>query len=119
MAPTCSSEVKERTRDSDSDLYATTDLRNCGATTDYATVVRVGRISDPDNLEEVFVADSNHGQATPATGGLIWMSVGWTKRGSLSISYATNARVFRKLPTAKQATISYYATEPYSLPLVP
>jgi hypothetical protein len=120
MEPTCSSEVKEKTYDREGGYYATTEVRDCGATADYATVVRVGRMSESkDQAQEVFIADSDHGQATSVGGGLIWTSVGWPKPGQLSVSYATNARVFKKLETAKQAAITYRATEPYSLPLVP
>jgi hypothetical protein len=111
MEPTCSSEVKEKTYDREGGYYATTEVRDCGATADYATVVRVGRMSESkDQAQEVFIADSDH---------RIWTSVGWPRPGQLSVSYATNARVFKKLETAKQAAITYRATEPYSLPLVP
>jgi len=104
-------------RDLGSDRYATTAARSCGATTGYATVVRVGRASESqDDAEEVFVADSDHGAARAGGGGRIWTEVVWTKKGQLSINYASGARVFKQRTTAKQASISYRATEPYMMP---
>jgi hypothetical protein len=116
-APLCSSEIAQVARDPGSDRYATTASRNCGATTDYATVVRVGRASERQaDAQEVFVADSDHGAARKGGGGRIWTEVVWTKSGQLSINYASGARVFKQLATAKQARISYRATDPYTPP---
>ena len=114
-APLCSSEVAQVARDPGSDRYATTASRNCGATTDYATVIRVGRASESEaDAEEVFVADSDHGAARNGGGGRIWTEVAWTKSGQLSINYASGARVFKQLSTAKQARISYRETDPFT-----
>jgi hypothetical protein len=114
-APLCSSEVAQVARDPGSDRYATTASRSCGATTGYATVIRVGRASESqDDAEEVFVADSDHGAAREGGGGRIWTEVVWTKTGQLSINYASGPRVFKQRSTAKQASISYRATEPFT-----
>lgn len=116
-APLCSEDVAQVARDPGSDRYATTISRNCGATTDYVTVVRVGRASERQaDAEEVFVADSDHGAARDGGGGRIWMEVAWTKSGQLSINYASGARVFKQLSTAKHARISYRATGPFTPP---
>ena len=119
-APLCTSKVREVARDLRSDRYATTETRNCGATTDYTTIIRVGRNSQsPKDAEEVLVADSNHGDA--GRGGLpsIWTSVTWTSPGHLQIAYSSRARVFRRVATSNGATISFRATEPYPQPPVP
>jgi hypothetical protein len=120
MQPQCSSEVLQVARDLGSDRYAATSARNCGATTDYATVVHVGRSSEPQSsASEVFVADSDHGAATDGLQGAIWMNVVWTAPGKLSVAYASKARIFKRLPDAKGASISYKASDPLSLPAAP
>jgi hypothetical protein len=111
--PPCSSERREVAHDTVSDRYALTELRNCGATTGYATVVRVGRGRNLSaDAEEVFVADSNHGSVIGGDGGLIWTDVGWTSSGKLKIAYASQARVFKRQPTAQGAIIVCRATDP-------
>jgi len=118
--PLCSSDVQQITRDLGSDRYAVTAVRNCGATTDYATVVRVGRAGEPQSAaSEIFVADSNHGAATDGQGGAIWLNVVWAAPGQLSVAYASKARVFKRVPDAKGASVRYKASDPYSLPPVP
>ena len=112
MKPLCSSEVLQVARDIGSDRYASTSVRNCGATTDYATVVRVGRASEPQSAaREVFVADSDHGAATSGSRDSIWTNVVWTAPGKLSVAYASKARIFKRLPDAKGASIIYRASD--------
>jgi len=116
----CSTEVRQVARDPGTDRYAVTEVRNCGATADFATVVRVGRASQAqDDADEVFVADSNPGEATDGTNGAIWTSVVWTRPGELSIAYPSGARVFERVVTAKGAAITFKATDPYEAPPMP
>jgi hypothetical protein len=118
--PACSSKVMQIARDIGSDRYVVTELRNCGATTDFATVVRLGQARGrADYLTEVFVADSNHGAATADNGGGVWTSVVWTTPGKLSVAYATDARVFKRLATARDVTVEYRRSEPATVPAVP
>ncbi|MCC2975133.1 hypothetical protein LK533_00405 [Sphingomonas sp. PL-96] len=107
-------------RDLASDRYATTEVRNCGTTTDFVTVVRIGRASQPQtDATEVFVADGNHGTATEGEGGAVWINVIWSAPGKLSVAYASKARIFERKLSAKEASISYKASDPVSLPPVP
>ncbi|MBW4331715.1 hypothetical protein KY084_12625 [Stakelama sp. CBK3Z-3] len=115
----CSNDVQQVARDPGSDRYAATLVRNCGATTDYATVVRVGRASEAQSaVKEVFVADTDHGAATRGAQGAIWTSVVWTAPGKLSIAYAKDARVYRQKDHAKGATISFLKSGPMAAPQV-
>lgn len=115
--PPCSSQVLQVARDIGSDRYAATVLRDCGATTDYATVVRVGRAGESQSAaQDVFVAD--RGEAYSFSGHAIWTSVVWTRPGQLSIAYATKARVFRRERAAKGATIRYFESDPINVPPV-
>lgn len=119
--PACSSTVSKVSRDPGSDLAAMTELRGCGATTDYATIVRVGRIGEPpDDMAEVFIADTDHGAATEGDRGAVWTSVVWTAPRRLSVAYASRARVFRHIGEVGDTTIVYRADEPsLTLPAVP
>ena len=102
--PLCSSDVIRVARDIGSDRYAVTATRDCGATTDYATILRIGRASEPQSAaSEVFVADSNHGAAAEGPEGAIWLKVVWTAPGQLSVAYDSRARVFKHVLDAKGA----------------
>ena len=118
QTPLCTSEVIETARDPGSDRYAVTEARNCGATTDVATVVRVGRASQAqDAAQEVFVADDGADGSGPR--GTVWTNVIWTRPGHLLIARATRAHVFKQLAASNGATISYRATDPFALPPAP
>lgn len=120
QAPLCTSDVVQVARDPGSDRYAVTESRNCGATTDFATVVRVGRARQPqDDAQEVFVADSDDGEAASGKRGTIWTNVVWTGPGHLLIARASRARVFKQLAASNGATIRYRATDPIAPRPVP
>ncbi|WP_168847834.1 hypothetical protein [Sphingomonas sp. S2M10] len=115
----CSSETLHVARDIGGDRVAVTSVRNCGATSDYATVISVGRATEPQAAAtEIFVADSDHGAALDGGGGAIWTSVVWSAPGKLSVAYASKARVFKQLPSAKGAEIRFKASDPPISPLV-
>jgi len=116
--PLCTSDVLQVARDPGSDRYAVTESRNCGATTEVATVVRVGRASQAqDDAQEVFVADD--GGAGGGRRGMIWTNVVWTGAGHLMIARTSHARVFKQLATSNGATIRYRATDPIAPRPVP
>ena len=118
-APSCVTTVRERTFDPRSDRYASTAVRKCGKTKDWATVVQVGRTGEsPGAAVEVFVADTNHGQAINGAEGSIWIDVGWTAPGQLSLSYASQAHIIKAMPWAKQTKMQYYPTDPIEPELV-
>jgi hypothetical protein len=117
QAPLCTSDVVQVARDPGSDRYAVTESRNCGATTDFATVVRVGRASQgQDDAQEVFVADDGGARGRRGT---IWTNVVWTGPGHLMIARASHARVFKQLAASNGAAITYRATSPIAPPPVP
>lgn len=116
----CATELVHKAYDPGSDRYAAVEERDCGATTAKATVVRVGRASrSPDAASEVFVADDDHGRAPAMEFPNMAISVVWRRPGELSIAYDSKARVFRRLPTAEGARITYIATDPIAFPAVP
>jgi len=84
-----------------------------GATTGYVTAILIGHTAEsPKAATEVFVADSDHGAADDAGGGAIWTNVVWIAPGKLAIAHASKARVFKHLPSAKGASITYRASDP-------
>ncbi|KQM17157.1 hypothetical protein ASE73_09210 [Sphingomonas sp. Leaf24] len=118
--PLCSTEIVQRAYDRGSDRYAIVEARDCGATTDTATVVKLGRSGRPaDTTTEIFIADSDHGATDLQRAGNIWISVVWPRPGVLSIAYASKARVFRREPSAEGASITYIASDPLTLPPLP
>jgi hypothetical protein len=117
--PSCSSDRANLTRDPGSDLYAVTEVRNCGATSDYATIIRVGRAPEPDeDAIEIFVGDTDHGAAAEQ-GDALWTSVVWTAPRHLSVAYAVHARSFKQIASAKGASITFRADDVLRLPPVP
>ncbi|MFD1035163.1 hypothetical protein ACFQ15_10915 [Sphingomonas hankookensis] len=117
LAPECSSDLVHKAYDLASDRYAVVEVRDCGATTSKATVVWVGRANQPlEDATEVFVADDNHGVAPVMEFPNMPVSVVWPRPGMLSIAYDSQARVFRRVPSAEGATIRYIATDPIAVP---
>lgn len=115
----CLSETLHVARDLGGDRIAVTSVRNCGATSDFATVISVGRANEPKEAgTEVFVADSDHGAALEGGGGAIWTSTVWSAPGKLSVTYASKARIFKQLPSAKGADIRFKASDPPMSPPV-
>nr|WP_294816489.1 hypothetical protein [uncultured Sphingomonas sp.] len=117
---TCANEIISRHTDPGSDLVAYVFKRDCGATTDYATNVAIGRRSEnPADAAVIFTADADHGAALQEVGGAIWLRAAWTAPHTLSIAYAEKSRVFTKLGAANGARISYRASSPVALPPAP
>lgn len=115
----CSSKTLQVARDPGSDRFAATIVRDCGATSGYVTAILIGHTAEsPKAATEVFVADSDHGAADDAGDGAIWTNVVWIAPGKLAIAHASKARVFKQLPSAKEASITYRASDPLSSPLV-
>jgi hypothetical protein len=84
-------------------------VRNCGATTDYASSVCI--ISPgakvPKDHGIVFTADSNHGAAPLQPNGALPISVTWVDSDHLRITYDSRARVFRSERLFKDVHIEY------------
>ena len=117
IEPACDTQVLQVARDIGSDRYAATEVRSCGATTGFATIVRVGRASEPQSdAVEVFVADSDHGKANAGMDGSIFMNVVWTAPGKLAIVHDARGRVFKRVAEAKGAQLTYRASRGPSLP---
>lgn len=103
----------------DSKLAAYHYVRDCGATTGFASVVALSNSGSFSDAQPVFVADDDHGKALLDTNGVVWTEVTWTGPRTVSIAYARDARVFENAPEALGVQLSYRATMPMVQPAVP
>jgi hypothetical protein len=116
----CGNEILSRHADPGSNLIAYVFTRDCGATTDYATNVAIGRQGEnPAEALIVFTADANRGAALQEQGGAIWLRAVWTGPRALSIAFAEKGRVFRKVDAANGATVRFRESGPAEVPPVP
>ena len=116
----CANQIVDRITDPRSDKIAYVFTRDCGATTDTATNVAIGRKGDdPARAQIVFTADADHGSALQEENGAIWLRGSWTAPGTLSIAYAEHSRLFRAATSAMGATIRYRASAPLAPSPVP
>ena len=72
-------------------------VRNCGATTDYASSVCLvsPNAKSPQGNAIVFTADSNHGAAPSLPNGALPIAVVWVDSSHLRLIYDSRVRVFR------------------------
>lgn len=114
----CEDKVLDAKPDLEGGLIAYRFVRDCGATTDYVTHVAIGRQGESrENAESVFVATA--GSDTDTDGDAVWIDMVWTRPHQLSVAYAQKARVFKKLPNALGAMITYRATSRSFMPPPP
>jgi hypothetical protein len=96
--PGCDNTVLADARSPDGRRHAVVFTRACGATTAASTQVSVlpaGR--DASGRGNVFVADDDHGRASPAgPGGGPRVTVRWIDRRTLEVRYDGRARVFTR-----------------------
>ena len=72
--------------------------RNCNATTGFSTQVSVlaaGAVL-PDSSGNVFIADTNHGNAPAEPGGGPQVDIRWVASDTLEVRYDGRARVFAR-----------------------
>ncbi|MGY4396994.1 hypothetical protein ACVWZA_002185 [Sphingomonas sp. UYAg733] len=117
-ADLCSNTLVEKLLDPTGTHVAYHYVRNCGATTDYATSVAIGAPGeDTAKADVVFTADSGHGAARTEGEG-IWLRMTWTRPGMLFVSHAEKARIFRQESQARGVGITYRASDgPVAVPV--
>jgi hypothetical protein len=88
--------------------------RNCGATTDFSTQVSLLRGSRQLSNDggNVFIADSDHGQAPAGPGGGPAVEVRWIDAAHLEVRHDRRARVFRADSLVHGVRIRFVAINP-------
>jgi hypothetical protein len=83
--------------------------RSCGATTGFSTQVSVLSVDAelPNELGNVFVADTDHGIAPSGARGGPELRSHWAGPNSLMIQHHVAARVFKAEPLLKNVEIKY------------
>eukprot|EP00456_Euglypha_rotunda_P093773 TRINITY_DN9916_c0_g1_i1.p2 TRINITY_DN9916_c0_g1~~TRINITY_DN9916_c0_g1_i1.p2 ORF type:complete len:150 (+),score=1.70 TRINITY_DN9916_c0_g1_i1:204-653(+) len=73
--------------------------RSCGATPGFSTQASLLRVGAqlPDTAGNIFIADTNHGQAPAGPGGGPEVSVSWSADSSVTLSHHSAARVFKAI----------------------
>jgi hypothetical protein len=105
----CGNQIISKVVSPDGKLAAVIFERDCGATTDFSTQVSIieAASSLSNNGGNVFVADSNHGEAPQASIGGPLITVHWKDARTLQVGYNTRARVFLKEPRHSDVAVEY------------
>ena len=86
--------------------------RSCGATTAFATHVSIlPRSQVISRGGNVFVVDSDHGQAPSIRGRGPYLDVSWRDPKTLGIAYDPKVRVFKSKAQYEGVTIEYHAVD--------
>ena len=110
----CENEVLADVAAPDQRTRAVVFQRNCGATTDFSTQVSLLRGSRQlsEDGGNVFVADSDHGQAPAGPGGGPAVEVRWIDAAQLEVRHDRRARVFRADSLVHGVKIRVVAIDP-------
>jgi hypothetical protein len=83
--------------------------RDCGATTGFSTQISLlDGDQDMDNeAGNLFVADTNHGEAPAGTGGGPEVRISWLSKEKLQIHYHPAARIIRAEKGFKGISVNY------------
>lgn len=113
----CGNDILTEMRSPDGRLRFVVFQRDCGATTGFSTQVSIitsdaGFLTSPTWLRStrsgnVFVADTNHGEAPSGPGGGPVVQVEWLGPNRLKIIHDKRARVFKSAQSAGGVSVEY------------
>lgn len=105
----CTNEVLNTIRSPDETLKVVVFQRDCGATTGFSTQVSLLRQKDglPNSPGNLFVADTDRGNAPSGPGGGPEARISWANSRSLLISYHKKARIFQANTDVLGVSVSY------------
>ena len=85
--------------------------RDCGATTGFSTQLSLFRANEQldNDSGNIFIADTNHGEAPSGPGGGPAVSVSWLNSDAVEVLHHPKARVFLASPKASGVSVSYRA----------
>jgi len=110
---TCENEVISESVNPNQEIKAVIFQRNCGATTGFSTQVSIIEFRDElkNDSGNVFVADTNHGEAPSDKNGGPKVEAEWIGNNNLKLSYHPKARTFTKVSTYNGIQITYVEIE--------
>ena len=85
--------------------------RDCGATTGFSTQISLIRANEhlDNDSGNIFVADTNHGDAPSGPGGGPAVSVNWLSSDAVEVLHHPKTRIFLAIPKASGVAVSYRA----------
>ena len=110
---TCQNEVLSELANPNGQVKAVIFQRNCGATTGFSTQVSILEFKDKlyNDSGNVFVADTNHGEAPSDENGGPKVEAEWIGNNNLKLSYHSKARTFTKVASFNDIQITYEEIE--------
>lgn len=111
IAGDCRNEVLKELASPSGKMKAVIFQRDCGATTGFSTQVSVLSKDEklPDEGGNVFVADTNHGEAPSGQGGGPVVEASWVSENELLIKHDTRARAFQHAQSHYEPTTADHA----------
>lgn len=105
----CSNQVISQAKSPDGSFVAVAFQRDCGATTGFSTQVSLYRTWLPrgNSSGNVFVSDTNRGEAPSGIGGGPEVNLKWQSANELIISHHAKARTFLTEPQWGSVKINY------------
>lgn len=110
---TCENEVLSESVNLNRQIKAVIFQRNCGATTGFSTQVSIIELGNKlkNDGGNVFVADTNHGEAPSDENGGPKVEADWIGNKNLKLSYHPKARTFTKVTSFNDIQITYEEIE--------
>ena len=110
---TCENEVISESVNPNQQIKAVIFQRNCGATTGFSTQVSILEFRDElkNDGGNVFVADTNHGEAPSDENDGPKVEAEWIGNNKLKLSYHPKARTFSKVTSYNDIQITYEEIE--------
>ena len=110
---TCENVVLSESANPNRQIKAVIFQRDCGATTGFSTQVSILEFRDElkNDGGNVFVADTNHGEAPSDENGGPKVEAEWISSNNLKLSYHPKARTFTKITSFNDIQITYEEIE--------
>jgi hypothetical protein len=109
LAGDCSNQILKQIPSPNKKMKAVVFQRDCGATTGFSTQVSILSFEQdlPNDGGNIFVADTDHGNAPSGAGGGPVVEVSWTSETELLVRHDKRARVFHNEPSLANIRIRY------------
>lgn len=108
----CGNDIAKERPSPDGRMKAVLFSRDCGASTDFSSQISILRADEAlSGGGNAFSADSDHGAAKTGSWGGPTVEIAWISASTLSVSYASRARIFKSEREVNGVSLAY-AEEP-------